>query len=306
MNARAKIKQMTPSSQNEVPKPRNDGTLACVLVLKAKPLVEQIQRELQKRIQRQKIRPKLCVVLVGNDPASLLYTQRKGKLASSLGIAHETFHFDANTSPEEVKQCIQKLNRNPKVHGILLQRPLPRSFLEEEVILWIDPSKDVDAFHPLHAGNLFLGHPTFQPCTPAGIMALLKHYQINLLGKIACVVGRSSIVGKPMASLLLQAHATVLQCHSQTTELETMTQLAEVLVVASGKRHLIQAQHVKEGAIIIDVGIHKTPQGIQGDVLYEEVALKASAITPVPGGVGPMTLAMLMQNTVMAAEQLEI
>jgi methylenetetrahydrofolate dehydrogenase (NADP+)/methenyltetrahydrofolate cyclohydrolase len=189
------------------------------------------------------------------------------------------------------------------VDGILIQRPLHKCFKESEVLYWITPSKDVDAFHPIHAGELFLGLPTFQPCTPAGIMELLTYYKIPIRGQVACVIGRSSIVGKPMAALLLQADATVIQCHRKTSDLKALTRQAGILIVAAGRPGLIDSTFVRPGSVVVDVGIHRTNDGkIIGDVNFESVAPIASALTPVPGGVGPMTLSILMRNTIQAAE----
>ena len=281
-----------------------------MLQLIAKPVAEKKRLQIRERIQafvkRAHRAPHLAVVLVGNDPASVIYTRKKGETAVSLGIDHQTVALPAGTSPEEVKTVVEKLNRDPKVDGILIQRPLSRHFVEEEVLYWVSPEKDVDAFHPENAGRLFLGLPCFQPCTAAGVMALLEHYEINPAGKIACVVGRSSIVGKPMASLLLQKDATVLHCHSKTPDLAVYTKQADILVVAAGKMGLINSSHVKKGSIVVDVGIHRDATGkIAGDVRYDEVSPMVAAITPVPGGVGPMTIAILMENTVTAAEHRE-
>jgi methylenetetrahydrofolate dehydrogenase (NADP+)/methenyltetrahydrofolate cyclohydrolase len=244
------------------------------------------------------------VVLVGEDPASVIYTRRKGEAAAKVGMEHDTIKLPVTATPQEVKAVIDRLNADRAVDGILIQRPLPKGFKEEEVLYWVAPEKDVDAFHPIDTGRLVLGLPAFAPCTPAGVMELLKHYQINPSGKIACIIGRSSIVGKPMAALLLQANATVLQCHSKTPDLAAMSRQADIVVAAIGKAEAIRAEHIREGAVVIDVGINRLESGkIVGDVAYEEVCKKASAITPVPGGVGPMTIAILLQNTVWAAEQ---
>ncbi|MBI4925071.1 MAG: bifunctional 5,10-methylenetetrahydrofolate dehydrogenase/5,10-methenyltetrahydrofolate cyclohydrolase, partial [Bdellovibrio sp.] len=247
--------------------------------------------------------PKLAVVLVGNNPASVIYTNKKGEMAKSLGIEHETVVLSENPSPKEVKNTIQKLNNDKSVDAVLIQRPLPRHFPEEDVLYWIDPRKDVDAFHPEQVGRLSLGLPCFKPCTPQGILELLHYYQFQPAYKLACVVGRSSIVGKPMAQLLLQENATVIQCHSKTLNLEAMTSQADLLIVAAGLKGLITADHVKKDAIVVDVGIHREgKRKISGDVCFDEVSKKALAITPVPGGVGPMTIMMLMRNTIQAAK----
>lgn len=274
----------------------------------AKPVLEKIQNELRENTARFQSKhgraPRLSVILVGQDPASVIYTRKKGETAVSLGMEHETIQLPATATPAEVKATVDRLNADPTVDGILIQRPLPKSFIEEEVVYWVSPDKDVDAFHPENTGRLVLGLPCFQPCTPAGVMQLLNFYGIDPAGKIACVLGRSSIVGKPMASLLLQANATVLQCHSRTPNLSSITRQADILVVAIGKAELIGAEHLKPGAVVIDVGIHrKAPDGkICGDVKFAEAEPHVSAITPVPGGVGPMTIAILLQNTLKAAE----
>jgi len=277
-----------------------------MLELLAKPVTQKKNEILAKKcrefISRAHRPPQLTVVLVGEDPASVIYTRKKGEMAVSLGFEHKTLCFPATAAPEEVKSKIQSLNEDPLVDGILIQRPLPKSFREDEVLFWVDPSKDVDAFHPIHMGRLSLGLPCFVPCTPAGIMELLKHYQIPIAGKTACIVGRSSIVGRPMAALMLAANATVIHCHSHTPDLRAMTRQADLLIVAAGKRGLIDGSFIKKDAVVVDVGIHRTPESkLAGDVLYPEAAKIASAMTPVPGGVGPMTIALLMENTLSAA-----
>lgn len=279
-----------------------------MLQILAKPVVEKVHSEVATRVAAFKTKtkrtPKLVVVLVGEDPASVIYTRRKGEAAVKVGMDHDTVKFPPTATPAEVKATIDRLNADPAVDGILIQRPLPKSFKEEEVLYWVSPEKDVDAFHPTNTGRLVLGLPAFAPCTPAGVMELLKHYEINPSGKIACIVGRSSIVGKPMAALLLQANATIFQCHSKTPNLPAVCRQADIVVAAIGKPEFIHADHVREGAVVIDVGINRLESGkIVGDVAYDEVAKKASAITPVPGGVGPMTIAILLQNTVWAAER---
>jgi methylenetetrahydrofolate dehydrogenase (NADP+)/methenyltetrahydrofolate cyclohydrolase len=279
-----------------------------MLQILAKPVVERVHNEVAQRVSAFKARakrsPKLVVVLVGEDPASVIYTRRKGEAAVKVGMEHDTIKLPVTATPQEVKAVIDRLNADRTVDGILIQRPLPKGFKEEEVLYWVAPEKDVDAFHPINTGRLVLGLPAFAPCTPAGVMELLKHYEINPSGKIACIIGRSSIVGKPMASLLLQANATIIQCHSKTPDLAAISRQADIVVAAIGKAEFVRAEHVREGAVVIDVGINRLESGkIVGDVAYEEVAKKASAITPVPGGVGPMTIAILLQNTVWAAEQ---
>ncbi len=279
-----------------------------MLQLLAKPVVEKVHHEVEQRVAAFKARtkraPKLVVVLVGEDPASVIYTRRKGEAAARVGMEHDTVKLPATSSPQEVKAVIDGLNADRAVDGILIQRPLPKGFKEEEVLYWVAPEKDVDAFHPINTGRLVLGLPAFAPCTPAGVMELFKHYGIDPAGKITCIIGRSSIVGKPMASLLLQANATIIQCHSKTPHLPSVCRQADIVIAAIGKPEFVRADFVRDGAVVIDVGINRLESGkIVGDVAYDEVAKKASAITPVPGGVGPMTIAILLQNTVWAAER---
>jgi methylenetetrahydrofolate dehydrogenase (NADP+)/methenyltetrahydrofolate cyclohydrolase len=281
-----------------------------MIKLLGKPVADTILNDVRVRtslfIERYHRPPQLSVILVGNDPASTIYTRKKGETATALGMKHQTINLSANATPSEVKAIIDLQNQDPTVDGILIQRPLPKGFKEEEVLYWVSSEKDVDAFHPINAGRLFLGLPAFQPCTPSGIMALLKYYQISPAGKTACVIGRSSIVGKPMASLLLKADATVLQCHSRTQDLRAMTLQADIVIVAAGKMNFIDQSYIKKGAVVIDVGIHKDSNGkTVGDVQFDSVAQNASALSPVPGGVGPLTIAILMENTITAAEQRE-
>ncbi len=278
--------------------------------LAAKPVAEKIRQKVRGRAEvfKQKHRraPKLVVVLVGEDPASVIYTTKKGQVAIELGMEHETVHFPASASIVEVRARIERLNKDPEVDGILIQRPLPKAFPEEEVIYWVDPSKDVDCFHPENVGLLSLGMKGLRPCTPAGVMEILDHYQIPIEGRLACVIGRSSIVGKPMVQMLLQANATVLQCHRKTRNLSELTRQAEILVVAAGVREIVDGSMIRPGATVIDVGIHRREDGkVVGDVQFDSAAAVAGSLTPVPGGVGPMTIAMLMENTVIAAEMRE-
>lgn len=281
--------------------------LGCMVSLLAKPVAEKILADVESGIQRFLAKagraPKLVVVLVGEDPASVVYTTKKGETAVKHGMLHETVRFAATATPDEVRQAISRLNADPAVDGILVQRPLPKQFKEEEVVYWISPAKDVDAFHPENTGRLALGLACLQPCTPTGVMEILRHYNLPTAGKLACVVGRSSIVGKPMAALLLQADATILQAHSRTPDLGAITRQADLLVAAIGKPNFITAAHVKPGALVIDVGINRLPSGkLAGDVDFAAVSPVASAITPVPGGVGPMTIAILLRNTLIAAQ----
>ncbi len=247
--------------------------------------------------------PCLRVVMVGDHAASALYVANKEKLASEIGMDATTLKFPDSATPAEVAAAIAKLNADPTVDGILIQRPLPHGFREEEVLLWVHPYKDVDAFHPETVGRMSLGLPGFLPCTPAGCLKLLDFYGYDLAGKIACVVGRSSIVGKPLAQLLLQRDATLLHCHSRTIDLASITRQADFLFVAVGKPGMIRAEHLKPGAVVIDVGIGKDAQGkTVGDVDFASASTVASAITPVPGGIGPMTILGLLENTLEAAK----
>jgi methylenetetrahydrofolate dehydrogenase (NADP+)/methenyltetrahydrofolate cyclohydrolase len=278
-----------------------------MLQLSAKPVVESLERSIQQRIDQLKKKtgraPGLAVVLVGEDPASVIYTTKKTATADRLGMFHCSIKFPASVSPAEVRKKVDELNADPKIDGILIQRPLPPQFDPVDTLLWVEPDKDVDSFHPLNSGRITQGMRGLRPCTLLGVMKILEHYKIPLAGKTACVIGRSAIVGKPMAALLLEADATVIHCHSRTRDMARLTRQAEILVVAAGKPLLVDASHVAPGAVVVDVGIHRLPTGkLCGDVDYESVAKVASALTPVPGGVGPMTITMLMHNTVQAAE----
>jgi methylenetetrahydrofolate dehydrogenase (NADP+)/methenyltetrahydrofolate cyclohydrolase len=247
--------------------------------------------------------PGLAVILVGENPASKVYVRMKEKACESLGIHSEKFTLPADASQEEVLALIQRLNNDAKIHGILVQLPLPAHFNEELILESIIPTKDVDGFHPVNVGNLILGKPLFLPCTPAGVMELLHASNIDIKGKHAVVVGRSNIVGKPVAVLLLQEHATVTICHSRTKSLADEIRRADILIAAIGKPMMITADMVKEGAVVIDVGVNRLEDGkLVGDVDFEGMKDKVAAITPVPGGVGPMTITMLMANTVKSAE----
>jgi methylenetetrahydrofolate dehydrogenase (NADP+)/methenyltetrahydrofolate cyclohydrolase len=249
-------------------------------------------------------RPGLAVVIVGSDPASSIYVRNKAKACSETGIYSEIHEFPENADQEEVVQRIQELNGNPAIHGILVQLPLPRHFDSGKVITSISVEKDVDGFHLYNVGALVTGNTIFPPCTPYGVMKMLEKCAIPIEGQHAVVVGRSNIVGKPMALMLLQKGATVTICTSKTRELAEHTRRADILVVAAGKARMITAHMVKAGATVIDVGINRMPDGkITGDVDFESVREKAGYITPVPGGVGPMTITMLLCNTIEAAER---
>jgi methylenetetrahydrofolate dehydrogenase (NADP+)/methenyltetrahydrofolate cyclohydrolase len=246
--------------------------------------------------------PGLAVILVGEDPASQVYVGRKAKACAEVGFLSREYKLSADTSEAKLLNIIDELNADQVIHGILVQLPLPKHIHTDKIIAAIDPQKDVDGFHPYNVGGLVSGNPLFVPCTPRGIMELISRTGIELSGKEAVVVGRSNIVGKPMALLLLAQHATVTICHSRTKDLPAVTRRADVLIAAVGKPHMIKANMVKEGAVVIDVGVNRLENGkLAGDVAFDEVAAKASFITPVPGGVGPMTIAMLMKNTLDAA-----
>ncbi len=245
----------------------------------------------------------LAVIIVGNNSASRVYVNNKKKACEEVGINSFEYALPEETTQDELLDLIKKLNGDDKVNGILCQLPLPKHIDEQAVINSIDPSKDVDAFHPFNVGHIMIGDYTFLPCTPAGIMEMLKYYNISVNGKKCVVIGRSNIVGKPMAMLLLKENGTVEICHSRTVNLKEETLSADILVAAVGKADFVTADMVKDGAVVIDVGMNRNAEGkLCGDVCYNEVERKASFITPVPGGVGPMTITMLLENTVRAVE----
>ncbi len=245
--------------------------------------------------------PKITFVIVGTDGASQTYVKMKGKKSEALGLRHETIVLPENTTEEDLLVQIKALNQNADVNGILVQLPLPKHINKYKVLEAISPDKDVDGLHPYNQGLLAIGKPRFSPCTPAGVIEILKFYQIPLQGAKAVIVGRSEIVGKPMAQLLLLEDATVTICHSRTKDLEKELREADIIIAALGKPKFITANMVKDGAVVVDVGIHRINDKIVGDVDFESVAPKCKAISPVPGGVGPMTIAMLMKNLTLAA-----
>ena len=250
------------------------------------------------------VRPGLAVLQVGNHPASKIYVRNKMKACREAGLYSEHIELPADADESKLLERIRTLNRDSRIHGILVQLPLPTGVSAERVVDVLAPTKDVDGFHPTNMGLLAAGSPRFVPCTPLGVMKLIEHEEIGVQGRHAVVVGRSNIVGKPMALLLLQKGATVTICNSRTPDLGAMTGQADVLVVAAGKPKLVTAGMVKPGAAVIDVGINRLADGkLSGDVDFESVLGTASCITPVPGGVGPMTIAMLLENTVMSAER---
>ena len=247
--------------------------------------------------------PGLAVILVGDDPASHVYVNNKKKGCAEVGFYSEVYELPASTTQQELLALVEKLNKQENIHGILVQSPLPKHLDEEAVVLAIDPNKDVDAFHPVNVGHIMIGDYRFLPCTPAGIMELLKAVDIDPKGKECVVIGRSNIVSKPMAMLLLHAHGTVTICHSRTKDLAEVTRRADILVSAVGKAGFVTADMVKPGAVVIDVGMNRNAQNkLCGDVDFEAVKEVAGYITPVPGGVGPMTITMLLRNTLTAAK----
>ena len=253
-------------------------------------------------LQAKGIAPGLAVVLVGEDPASQVYVRNKIRACEELGIRSQDHRLPADTTQERLLELIGELNNDPAVHGILVQLPLPKQISDQAVIAAIDPKKDVDAFHPQNLGKIVQGNYDFLPCTPAGVMALLRSTGVPVAGKECVVIGRSNIVGKPMALLMLHEHATVTICHSRTRNLAEVCRRADILIVAIGKARFVTAGMVKEGAVVIDVGMDRDENGkLCGDVDFAGVEPKAGYITPVPGGVGPMTITMLMQNTITAA-----
>jgi methylenetetrahydrofolate dehydrogenase (NADP+)/methenyltetrahydrofolate cyclohydrolase len=262
----------------------------------------EIKAEVEHRIAEGKSRPGLAVIIVGEDPASCVYVRNKKKGCEEVGFHSEVYELPENTSQDELNALVDKLNADENIHGILCQLPLPSHLDENQVILRIRPDKDVDAFHPYNVGKIMIGDYSFLPCTPAGVMALLERSGIDVAGKECVVVGRSNIVGKPQAMLLLHKHGTVTVCHSRTRNLSEICRRADVLVAAIGKADFFTADMIKEGAVVIDVGMNRRADGkLTGDVDFASVEPKASYITPVPGGVGPMTITMLMQNTLTAA-----
>lgn len=275
-------------------------------VIDGKVISKQIKDELKERVaeyRKQGIEIALAVIQVGNDAASTVYVGNKKKACEYIGIKSVAYELPEETTEEELLKIIHTLNQDDTIYGILVQLPVPKHINENHIIQAIDPKKDVDGFHPQSVGVLSIGQPGFVSCTPAGVIQLLKRSNIEIEGKECVIIGRSNIVGKPMAMLLLRENGTVTICHSRTKDLKEITRRADILVVAIGKPKMIDASYVKEGAVVIDVGIHRDANNkLCGDVDYESVEPVASAITPVPGGVGPMTIAMLMHNCVDAVQ----
>ncbi|MDP4182812.1 MAG: bifunctional methylenetetrahydrofolate dehydrogenase/methenyltetrahydrofolate cyclohydrolase FolD [Bacillota bacterium] len=275
-------------------------------VINGKEIAKKVKDNLKNDVQILKdkgVKPCLVVVIVGDDPASRVYVNNKKKACEEVGIKSIEHAFGAELKEEELLQLIDKLNNDSSVNGILVQLPLPKHINEEKIIMAIKPEKDVDAFHPINVGKIMTGNPDFMPCTPAGVMKLIEETGIDIAGKECVVVGRSNIVGKPQAMLLLAKNGTVTICHSRTKNLEEVCKRADILVVAVGKPELIKGSAIKPGAVVIDVGTNRTEaKKLVGDVEFSSASEVASYITPVPGGVGPMTIAILMENTVKAAK----
>ncbi len=271
-------------------------------IIDGKRISQQIKDELREQMAQRKAEGEsrcLAVIQVGNDPASTVYVNNKKKACEYIGIDSLSYELPEETTEEELLALVEELNGRSDVNGILVQLPLPGHICEDKVLLAISPEKDVDGFHPMNVGNLSIGRPGYVSCTPAGVIQLLKRSGIQIEGKECVVLGRSNIVGKPMAMLLLRENGTVTVCHSRTKNLKEITRRADILVVAVGKPGFVDADYVKENAVVIDVGIHRNEAGkLCGDVDFDSVAPLASAVTPVPGGVGPMTIAMLMSNCV--------
>lgn len=271
-------------------------------IIDGKKISQDIKDELKEKVTALKeagMEPALAVIQVGNDPASSVYVRNKKKACEYIGIQSLSYELPEETTEDALIELIEKLNKDKTVNGILVQLPVPKHIDPDKIIRTISPEKDVDGFHPQNVGKLVIGEEGFISCTPAGVIQLLKRSGIEISGKNCVIVGRSNIVGKPMALLMLRENATVTIAHSKTQNLKELCQTADILIVAIGKPQFITADYVKEGAVVIDVGIHRDENNkLCGDVRYEEVAEKASAITPVPGGVGPMTIAMLMSNCV--------
>jgi methylenetetrahydrofolate dehydrogenase (NADP+) / methenyltetrahydrofolate cyclohydrolase len=282
-------------------------------ILDGKQLAQQIRSELAEEIvefiQNNAVVPCLAAVLVGQDPASEVYVRNKRQACEAVGIDSQLHRLDAGTTSEELLKLIAKLNRDSAVHGILIQLPLPKQIDSGRVLTAVSPVKDVDAFHPENVGRLVQGRPRFLPCTPQGVQQLLVRSGINVAGQHVVVLGRSEIVGRPLSIMLSQrgpaADATVTLCHSRTRDLSAITRTADILVVAIGRAKFVTAEMVKPGGVVVDVGINRTEEGLVGDVDFAAVREVAGAITPVPGGIGPLTIAMLLRNTLLAAQSLE-
>ncbi|MFS0764906.1 bifunctional methylenetetrahydrofolate dehydrogenase/methenyltetrahydrofolate cyclohydrolase FolD [Peribacillus phoenicis] len=276
-------------------------------IINGKEIAESVRQEIRKEVQQlreKNVVPGLAVILVGDNQASQTYVRNKQKACEDLGMHSVLIKKPAELSQEELIQSIAELNQDDSIHGILVQLPLPGHIQEKAIIEAISPEKDVDGFHPINIGRMMTGQDAFLPCTPYGVMVMLEYIDYDLEGKHVVIVGRSNIVGKPAGQMFLNANATVTYCHSRTKDLAYYTKQADVVVAAVGKRDTITSDHIKEGAVVIDVGMNRNDEGkLCGDVAFDEVKNKASYITPVPKGVGPMTITMLMKNTVKSAEK---
>ena len=275
-------------------------------IIDGKELAKNIRKELKDKVNNLKengINPKMAVIMVGNDPASAVYVKNKSKACEKVGIEFEEFLFEENISEEVLLETIEKLNKDDSVHGILLQCPVPKHINTNKALRTILPEKDIDGFNPVNVGNLTIGEEAFISCTPFGVIKMLEAYNIETEGKNAVILGRSNIVGKPMIQCMLGKNATVTVCHSKTKNIGDIIKQADIVIAAIGKPKFVTAEMIKEGAVVIDVGINRLEDGtICGDVDFDNIVNKASYITPVPGGVGPMTIAMLLNNVVKAAE----
>lgn len=273
-------------------------------IINGTEVAAKLRAHLAEEVSRLPYQPGLAVVLVGDDPASAVYVRSKDRAANATGIAVQTIRLPASTSQVELLACVARLNADPAIDGILVQLPLPAHIATQAVVEAVDPAKDVDGFHPYNVGRLASGHPVLVPCTPLGVMRLLAEAGIPLEGARALVAGRSTIVGRPLASLLLAANATVTLAHSRTHDLAAECHRADIVVASVGKPELVRGNWIAPGATVIDVGVNRLPDGrLVGDVAFAEAAAVAGAITPVPGGVGPMTIACLLENTVLAAQR---
>ena len=278
------------------------------MILHGKPVAEKVLGDVRAGVERFKaasgVTPTLAVVLIGDDPASQVYVRNKKRAADSVGIATQDFIHPAGLGQSELLDLVRRLNADRSIHGVLIQLPLPKGLNEDEVIATLAPAKDADGLHPENLGRLLAGAPATVPCTPAGCIEILDHYGAKLEGAEAVVIGRSRLVGKPLAQLLLARHATVTMCHTRTRDLAGHARQADILCVAAGRPRMVTGEMIKPGAWVIDVGVNRLPTGkLAGDVDFESVASVAHAITPVPGGIGPMTIAMLMKNTLDAARR---
>lgn len=276
-------------------------------VIYGKELAEELRQEMKQEVSElhtRNIHPKLVVVIIGEDPASMSYVRGKQKASEKVGLESELIELPDSTPEKELLDLIDRLNQDQTVHGILVQLPLPDHMKDQNIIEAIDPAKDVDGFHPSNVGRMLTGQETFYPCTPFGIMVMLKRADISLEGKHVVIIGRSNLVGKPVGQLLLNEHATVTHCHSRTKDLKSHTKRADILIVAAGKAGLISGKDIKEGSVVIDVGVNRVEGKLTGDVDFESAKQIASHITPVPKGVGPMTITMLLHNTIKAAKRI--